>query len=333
MPLLQYNDLLNLLKYKLEINNFEEEAASLCAKILTENTFAGVASHGTNRFAAFVNLARQGLIKPHEKPSLVNSFGTWEQWDGNLGPGPLNAWHATGRAIEIAKETGMGCVALKNTNHWMRGGTYGWRAADEGIILLCWTNAYPMMPPWGAKKAALGNNPFVLAVPREKGNVVMDMALSQYAFGKLANYRREGKELPYPGGYNQYGELTTDAGDIYDAKRPLPIGYWKGSGLSILFDIIAVLLSGGKSSNQLGQSEHESSVSQVFIAFDPQKSHSAEAISQLVDDIIDSVKKADPINDGEEILYPGERALKTREKNLLDGVFVEDEVFEKINAV
>lgn len=333
MPKIKYDDLKNLLKEKLIKNNFEEAAAELCAKILTENTFAGVASHGTNRFAAFVKLANEGTINPNAAPTLTKSSGAWEQWNGNLGPGPLNAWRVTERAVQLAKENGMGCVALKNTNHWMRGGTYGWQAAEEGMILISWTNAYPMMPPWGAKEAALGNNPFVLAVPRANGHVVLDMALSQYSFGKLSTYKRAGEELPYYGGYDNEGKLTKNAGQIYETRRPLPIGYWKGSGLAILFDLIAAVLTGGNASYELGQGEHDTAMSQVYIAFDPQKFNSAESINNIADSIIESVKNAEPVNKGEEILYPGERALKTREQNLREGVFVEDVIMEKILSV
>jgi 3-dehydro-L-gulonate 2-dehydrogenase len=333
MPQISYNDLLKTLKQKLLKNDFNEGAAELCAKILTENTFAGVASHGTNRFVSFIKFVNQGLIKPNAKPSKINSFGAWEQWDGNLGPGPVNAWTVTGRVIELAKENGMGCVALKNTNHWMRGGTYGWRAADEGVILISWTNTIPIMPPWGAKEPKVGNNPFVLAVPRAGGPVVLDMALSLFSFGKLSTYKLQGKELPYIGGYDTKGNLTTNPAEISATHRPLPVGLWKGSGMAVLFDMIAVILSGGNATYHLGEKGHDSAMSQVFIAFDPQKFQSAETIEETVNNIIEYIKKAEPINEDDEILYPGERALKRREQNLREGVFVEDVIWERIIAL
>lgn len=333
MPKFTYPELQNILKEKLYKHGFEEESAELCSKIFTENTFAGVASHGTNRFVSFIKLVNEGYIKPNAKPSLVKSFGNWEQWDGNLGPGPVNAWTASGRAIQLAKENGMGCVALKNTNHWMRGGTYGWRAAEEGVILISWTNTIPVMPPWGAKEPAIGNNPFVLAVPRVNGHVVIDMALSLFSFGKLSTYKIQGKELPYIGGYDSEGNLTTNPAEISATHRPLPVGLWKGSGLAILFDLIAVLLSGGKATFEIGNGKVDTAISQVFIAFDPLKFHSAESINNIADNIIESVKNAEPINEGEEIFYPGERVLKTREQNLRDGVFVEDVIWERIVAL
>ncbi len=124
-----------------------------------------------------------------------------------------------GQAIALAREHGIGCVALANTNHWMRGGTYGWQAADAGAIGICWTNTLPNMPPWGSSQPRLGNNPFVIAVPRPAGHLVLDMSLSQFSFGALESYRRRGEALPVTGGFDAAGELTRDAAAIEASGR------------------------------------------------------------------------------------------------------------------
>ena len=141
---------------------FSELKAEECAEIFMVNSLEGVYSHGVNRFPRFVKYIREGYIKPDAVPSLVYSTGSIEQWNGNLGPGPLNASFATDRAMEVAKENGIGLVTLANTNHWMRAGTYGWQAARKGFVFICWTNTCANMPAWGAKDPRLGNNPFVI---------------------------------------------------------------------------------------------------------------------------------------------------------------------------
>ena len=88
------------------------------------------------------------------------------------------------RAIALGREHGMGCVALANTNHWMRGGTYGWQAVDAGAIGICWTNTMANLPAWGAAEPRVGNNPLVIAVPHARGPVVLDMAMSQFSSGR-----------------------------------------------------------------------------------------------------------------------------------------------------
>jgi 3-dehydro-L-gulonate 2-dehydrogenase len=164
-----------------------------------------------------------------------------ETWD----PGILNAIYSMNRATEIAEKNGLGLVGLKNTTHWMRGGAYGWLAAEKGYIGICWTNTETCMPPWGAKSGAIGNNPFIMAVPRKDGHIVLDMAMSQYSYGKLQVTRLKNQQLPYPGGFDQDGHLTTDPGTIEESRRILPMGFWKGSGFAVLLDILSALLSGG----------------------------------------------------------------------------------------
>ena len=133
----------------------------------------------------------------------------------------------------------------------MRGGTYGWQAADAGVIGICWTNTLANLPPWGASVPALGNNPLIIAVPRPAGHVVLDMAMSQFSYGALATYRRSGQLLPVDGGFDAEGHLTRDPAAIEASQRPLPIGYWKGSGLAMMLDMIAALLSGGLATHQI----------------------------------------------------------------------------------
>ncbi|NNE77511.1 MAG: 2,3-diketo-L-gulonate reductase, partial [Pricia sp.] len=122
---------------------FSEKKATLLSKTYTETTLDGVNSHGINRVPLFIQYVERGLVQIDKEAQKVESFGSIERWDGNLGPGIINAIKCTDRAIELAKENGMGMVALRNTNHWMRGGTYGWRAADNGCISILFTNTQP----------------------------------------------------------------------------------------------------------------------------------------------------------------------------------------------
>ncbi len=150
----------------------------------------------------------------------------------------MNARLAMKRACELAQEYGVGLVALGNNNHWMRGGSYGWQAADAGMIGICWSNTMPNMPAWGGKNRKIGNNPFIMAIPRSNGNhAVIDCAVSQFSYGKIEEARLKGQQLPVPGGYDSSGNLTTDPGEIEKTWRVLPMGYWKGSGISIALDL------------------------------------------------------------------------------------------------
>src|SRR6266700_7832907 len=233
-----YEEVLDVLCRILVKLEFTLERARLCAQLFADTSRDGVYSHGLDRFPRFVRAIRKGLVDIHATPQLMSSHGSLERWNGNRGSGNLNAWQSMARAIALSHRHGIGCVALANTNHWMRGGSYGWQAAEAGAIALCWTNTLANMPPWGAAEPRLGNNPLVIAVPRAQGHVVLDMAMSQFSVGALISSAARGEPLPVDGGYDPAGNLTRDAGAILESRRLLPIGFWKGSGLSLILDLI-----------------------------------------------------------------------------------------------
>lgn len=317
-----------LLKY-----GFTAERASQLANVFTENSVDGVYSHGVNRFPRFIDYIKKELIDIHATPSLQHQLGGIQQWNGNRGPGILNALHATSSAMEMATQHGIGCAALANTNHWMRGGTYGWQAAKAGFIFIGWTNAMGMMPTWGAVNGKLGNNPLVMAVPYQNEAIVLDMAMSQYSFGALELSAMKKEQLSVYGGYDTNGQLTTDPGAIRVSRRPLPIGYWKGAGLALLLDILAAVLSGGLSVHEISQQPTEISVSQVFIAIDTRKLGNYATIAQTIQHIIDDYHQSTPVDDKTKITYPGERVLQTRARNQQQGIPVMKEVWDSIRSL
>jgi len=310
--------------------DFSEEKANLCATIFAENSRDGVYTHGLNRFPVFVEFVKGGLVLPDAEPTKDTAFGSLEQWNGNLGPGILNARFCMDKAITLANANGIGCVALKNTNHWMRAGAYGWQAAESGLIGICFTNTIANLPPWGGLDPRLGNNPLVIAIPRRGGHVVLDMAISQYSVGKLNQYKNNNEELPLPGGYDVDGNLSTDATEILESKRLLPIGFWKGSGLSLVLDLLATVLSQGKSTAKITESESESGVSQVFICIKPEENSYAQ---QAIEEIISYTKTSRPEHEGGTISYPGENTLRTREKSLKEGVLVDERIWAKVKEL
>jgi 3-dehydro-L-gulonate 2-dehydrogenase len=125
-----------------------EEQAEICAQVHTESSLEGVYSHGLNRVPRFIDYVKRGWINLDAKPELLKGFGSLENYDGKMGIGIINAKFCMNRAMELAKEHGIGVVALRNTTHWMRGGTYAWEAANAGFLSICWTNTESCMPAW-----------------------------------------------------------------------------------------------------------------------------------------------------------------------------------------
>ena len=312
-----------------------EADASTCARVHTESSCDGVYSHGLNRVARFVDYIGRGWIALEGRPMPVRRLGALEVHDGNFGPGILNALFAIDRAQHIAAEQGVGIVALRNTTHWMRGGTYGWRAAERGCIAIAWTNTEACMPAWGGRNPRIGNNPFVIAVPRTKGPLVLDMAMSQYSYGKLQVTRLKGEVLPTPGGFDADGNLTAVPGPIEQSMRILPTGYWKGSGLSILLDTVAAVLAEGLATNEIDRVGRGScgGCSQVFVAFDPRQLGGAGFAERVADGVVDYVRSSTPAEDTAEVRYPGEAQLRTRADHLANGIVVDDGVWAEVVAL
>ena len=212
----------------------------------------------------------------------------------------------------------------------MRAGTYGWQAAEAGMIGICFTNTIANLPPWGGLEPRLGNNPLVIAVPRAEGHVVLDMAISQYSVGKLQQYKMNNEQLPLPGGYDDEGKLSVDADEIIQSKRLLPIGFWKGSGLSLVLDLLASILSQGKSTAGITGAGKENGISQVFICIKPTDN---DYTTNIINEIINYTKSSKPINANSPVSYPGENTLRTREKSLKEGVLVDEKIWEKVKSL
>lgn len=312
---------------------FPEDKAKMCAAILTDNSLDGVYSHGVNRFARLIENVRNGYVKPRQFAACKSSVGNIEQWDGKGGVGPINAHLCTERVMHLASQYGIGCVALANTNHWYRGGTYGWLSAKAGFVFIGWSNTIANMPPWGAVDPKLGNNPLVIAVPYGREAIVLDMAMSQYSYGALESHQLKGEKLGVAGGYDLSGNISTDPAAISESQRTLPIGYWKGSGLSLLLDILGTVLSGGLSTAEITKQGSEYNVSQVFIAIDIKRLANFKSLGFVIDQIISDYHHAIPVDPNKKVRYPGEQVLKTRAQNIALGIPVHKDVWKKITQL
>jgi 3-dehydro-L-gulonate 2-dehydrogenase len=326
---ISFKEIQRTLNHILLKHGFAPEKAGILSKVFTESSLDGVYSHGLNRFPRFIHNVKEGIVKVDAEPEKINTYGNIEQWNGNLGPGILNALSCMSSALKIAGSAGIGCVAISNTNHWMRGGTYGWQAADNGCIGICWTNTEPNMVAWGGKDPVLGNNPLIIAIPRKEGNIVLDMAMSQYSYGKMEAYTHEGKDLEFIGGLDGNGLLTKDPQEIISNESALPIGFWKGSGLSFVLDILAAVLAKGDPTVRIGSRSEEYGLSQVFIAISI-KLLDNKYSSSVIHEVLQNLHKAEPKDEGGKTYYPGEKTLLTRIENQKLGIPVNTEIWDVI---
>jgi 3-dehydro-L-gulonate 2-dehydrogenase len=328
---MMFDEIYTVLKQALIVRNVPEPAAGEVARIMTENSRDGIYTHGINRFGRLLHNIDDGITLPQAVPMRVSGLGGYEIWDGNLGLGIINAKTCTERAIELAKVHGVSCVSIRNTNHWLRGGTYGIMMAEAGMLGIAFTNAKLNMCAWGTMERSAGNNPLVLAVPRKNGaHVIADTSFSEYSYGKLQTARLEKQMIPSPGGYDENGQLSCDPVVILKTGRLISMGKWKGSSIALLLDLIASVSSFGNTCAAIAKMPgDEHSHSQTFIAINPLALGSKEDIAGIVEEVVDAVLKAAPVP-GEAVHYPGQSMLRIRAENQKNGIPINETVWKEL---
>ena len=302
------------------------------AEIFAGNSLDGVYSHGMNRYPRYLSDMESGLCDAKvTQAERVSGLGGLEVWDAHFGVGPLIAQQMAERAIELARTHGIACVALRNNSHWLRAGRYGLMMADAGMMGLCMTNTCMNLVAYGAKEPSTGNNPITIAIPRRAGSLVMDMAVSQYAFGKLEIMAQEGGMLDTPCGYDTDGNLTNDPQKIVESGLMTPMALWKGSALSIMIDLMVSMLSLGRTSLTIGTpADGEKGMSQMFVCMNPAAVIDMDKAEAQMEKTIAFLNSLEPKDGVHGVHAPGENLEKTRARNRECGIPVTEDTWQKI---
>ena len=302
------------------------------AEIFAGNSLDGVYSHGMNRYPRYLSDMESGLCDAKvTQAERVSGLGGLEVWDAHFGVGPLIAQQMAERAIELARTHGIACVALRNNSHWLRAGRYGLMMADAGMMGLCMTNTCMNLVAYGAKEPSTGNNPITIAIPRRAGSLVMDMAVSQYAFGKLEIMAQEGGMLDTPCGYDTDGNLTNDPKKIVESGLMTPMALWKGSALSIMIDLMVSMLSLGRTSLTIGTpADGEKGMSQMFVCMNPAAVIDMDKAEAQMEKTIAFLNSLEPKDGAHGVHAPGENLEKTRARNRERGIPVTEDTWQKI---
>ena len=331
MIYVQYQEAVEKMAKGLE-RYLDRETAVRFAEVFAGNSLDGVYSHGMNRYARYLGDMESGLCDAKvTEAEKVSGIGGLEVWDAHFGVGPLIAQQAAQRAIDLAKTHGIACVALRNNSHWLRAGRYGLMMADAGMMGICMTNTCMNLTAYGAMEPSTGNNPITFAIPRKEGSLVMDMAVSQYAYGKLEIMAQEGGMLDTACGYDLEGNLTNDPKKIIESGLMLPMAMWKGSALSIMIDLMTSMLSLGRTSLEIGKpSDGEAGMSQMFICMNPAAVVDMDKAEEQMEKSIAFLNSLQLNGVKGGVHVPGQNLKKTRARNLERGIPVTEETWQKI---
>lgn len=295
------------------------EMAALESQIMAESDLLGVPSHGVRMLPGLLGALKDGRVTVQPRIQVKRELGATSLMDGDNGPGRSMSCRAMDDAVSRARQFGMGACLVMNTTHWGRAHAYAYRAARQGMVGLCSTNAIPTMAGWGATARVLGNNPLAIGIPRADRDspVVLDMAMSQAAVGKVGTCLREGTDIPPGWGLDAQGQASTDAKAILGGAV-LPFGGHKGAGLAVMLELLTAALSGGPFGNEIRAGDAsgiDPAASKLFVALNPEAFGGTELLTQRVADYLGYLDQvAAPFT------WPGERGWAARDANLIRGV-------------
>lgn len=308
------------------------DIAALEAQIMAEADLLGVPSHGVRMLPGLLAALKDGRVMARPNIHFKREFGSTSLMDGDNGPGRSTSCRAMDDAVARARVSGIGaCLALRTT-HWGRAHAYAYRAARQGLVGICCTNAMPTMAGWGATQRILGNNPLAIAIPRADldAPLVLDMAMSQAAVGKVGTCLREGQDIPAGWGLDANGQPSTDGQAILKGAV-LPFGGHKGAGLALMLELLTAALSGGAFGNEIQAGDRsgiDPDACKLFIALNPEAFGGLDVLTQRVTDYLGYLGQvAAPFT------WPGERGWAARDGNLMQGVPLHSEIVAQLAAV
>jgi LDH2 family malate/lactate/ureidoglycolate dehydrogenase len=309
--------------------------ARIEAEVMVEADRCGVPSHGVLMLPRLLAGLRDGRANRAPALRLVREQGATCVLDGDHGPGRFVAVHAMDHAVARARTYGVGVCLAINTTHWGRAHAYACRAARAGLIGICTTNAIPTMMAPGLPRALLGNNPVAIAAPRGGGQdpVVLDLALTQAAFGKVATHAREGRPIPGDWGVDGRGAPTTDAAAILASGLLLPMGGHKGFGLALMMELLTAALAGGPLGHEIAAGDAtglDPGATKLLVALDPAAFGDAEGFTRRVGALLEHLRTSDPEHPQP---APGDRGWHARDEYDRDGIPIHPAVVAQLESV
>ncbi len=311
--------------------------AKLVADLLVDANLTGFDSHGVIRIPIYAKGIKMGAVKPGAEIKIVRETPSTAVIDGGWNLGQVVAKYAMNICIEKARQGVVGLVTVKNSHHIGRLNTYAEMAMARDMIGIVSVNSASYVAPYGGKSKQLGTNPLCFAIPSgEEPPMILDMATSVWARGKIMVYLARGEELPEeifldpegnpttdPGWYTKGGVLRTLGGDI--------AGY-KGFGLSLLVEILTgALTEAGVSNSDEYRSRPFYGGNGIFMmAIDVRQITNLEDFKKRVDGLLRTVKNSPTVPGYDEIIIPGEPERRKKEKLLREGIFVEDKTWDDL---
>jgi LDH2 family malate/lactate/ureidoglycolate dehydrogenase len=305
-----------------------EPDARLVADTLVQADLWGHQSHGVLRLGWYLDRIRNRVMNPVTRPELVVDAGAIAVIDGQDGVGHVLTLLATREAVRRAKAHGLGCVAVRNSNHFGTCMYYTLTGAREGCVTMLTTNGGPAMAPWGGMKKIVGTNPWSIAAPAGKRPpFVVDMAATGVARGKIYLARNKGLPIPLGWAINAAGAPTTDPQEAIDGII-LPMAEHKGYAMAAMVDMLSGVLTGSgflSAVHSPYKTAEKSNCGHLVIALDIERFQPLAQFNARMEQFVAELKAVPLARGFDEVFYPGEMEANNNLRNRREGIeFPED---------
>ena len=310
--------------------------ARLCADTLVQADLWGHQSHGLMRLSWYVARLRSGVCTAVAAPEHVVDAGAIAVIDGGDAMGQVLTARAMKDAIARARAHGIGAVCLRNSGHFGTAMYFTLMAARAGCVGFLATNASPSMAPWGGRVKAVGNNPWSWAAPAGRhAPMVLDIANTGVARGKIYLAKQEGRPIPEGWALDAEGAPTTDPAAAVEGIV-LPMAGHKGYAIALVMDMLAGVLSGAESGAGVAgpyQAERRSGAGQFMLALDIARFQSADAFAARMEALIGQMKAVPPARGFEEVFYPGEIEARADARHRVEGLRLPTDTLEDLHRL
>jgi len=313
-----------------------EPDARFVADTLVQADLWGHQSHGVLRLGWYLERLKNKVMKPVNQAETVVDAGTIAVIDGHDGVGQVLTADATRDAIKRAKAHGIGAVGLRNSNHFGTCMYYTRMAALEGCVMIMTTNGGPAMAPWGGRKKIIGTNPWSVAAPAGRHPpLIMDMANTSVARGKIYLARQKREPIPLGWAINAAGEPTTDPQAAIDGII-LPMAEHKGYAIAVIVDVLSGVLTGSgflSAVHSPYKTAEKSNCGHLIIALNIEAFQPLAQFNARMEQYVSELKSVPLAKGTNEVFYPGEMEAANDVRNRREGLLLPADTLVSLSKI
>lgn len=319
MPVIEKSELTGFAIALLKAAGFTADEAARTADLLVWANLRGADSHGVLRIPRYIEMIGSGVIRAGQEAKIVREFGATCVLDFGKAPGSVAMTQAAQKAGDLAGKFGIGWCGARAISHAGAIGYFTVQLAERGLVGIAMTASKPLMSYHGARGEALSTNPLSIAIPRPGGAdpIVLDMSTAAVALGKIMAAKDAGKPIPKGWAVDADGVETEDPNAV---AAVLPMAGPKGSGLSLMIEILSSVLVGNAVIAPVLRGEKKGGFNGLVLAIAPAAFGEPDDFLASVESLADAIRALEPASGTDGVRLPGERGFETQRARTAEGI-------------